>query len=537
MADVLPSQLMSSVMGKLYDVLTNGDDTVPQSEDNFFSWATPGIPVDESEFEFLTQGLTGIVKKRAIEEMMVPVGAGAGGGDGTATATATAPALTATELEALRAQDTQGLYMQAENFARMVDFVPDVTRPDNQQFTRLSVMNNEGSLSDIYRYILRMSQVAKTELEPETKAKVEEFRKLLTSTTIKKDLIDGTEKEVSGPSPLVTVYNEKMAAYEDAVLTYNNARIDAMTASDARAVHNWAINANVLRNRVRAAMNDWVSNGYKNEYEAITAYINQVMMRDMALLKEEYRDDLEKARLTSPTSGSDFFFTSLVPGNFAKSSGWTEFRFNSGSFETHASSNYSTKKWKASGRAGWLGIFGGSGGGGSSSSESEYKTSFKTENFSLSFQIAQVPIVKEQWFKTPFMMSQSWRFDQNNAEAKGQLISDGATPPRGMMPAYPTAVIFVRNLHLKFGESSGFSDWMAQQTSTTAGGGGFVRWGAFAMGGSYNRNTSSGSTQFNHGYKFENQEMLIPGMTVAGYKCHIVDEQRPKPLPTIEQWI
>ena len=29
MPDVLPSELMSSVMGKLYDVLTNGDDTVP----------------------------------------------------------------------------------------------------------------------------------------------------------------------------------------------------------------------------------------------------------------------------------------------------------------------------------------------------------------------------------------------------------------------------------------------------------------------------------------------------------------------------
>lgn len=31
MADVLPSQLVNSVMGKLFDVLTNGDETVPRS--------------------------------------------------------------------------------------------------------------------------------------------------------------------------------------------------------------------------------------------------------------------------------------------------------------------------------------------------------------------------------------------------------------------------------------------------------------------------------------------------------------------------
>ncbi len=37
MADVKPSALANAVMGKLYDVLTNVDETVPKSEDNFFS--------------------------------------------------------------------------------------------------------------------------------------------------------------------------------------------------------------------------------------------------------------------------------------------------------------------------------------------------------------------------------------------------------------------------------------------------------------------------------------------------------------------
>jgi hypothetical protein len=525
MPDVLPSQLMSSVMGKLYDVLTNGDETVPQSEDNFFSWATPGIPVEERDFNFLSQGLTGVVKKQAIAEMALA------GGDGEPSNPELTPAL----LEQLRAQDTAQLYMQAENFARLVDFVPDVAKADNAQFVRLSIMNNEGSLSDIYRYMLRMSQVMKTELPEETKNKIEKFRALLTTTTKKKNLIDDSETEVTGPSPLTQAYHEKMAAYEEAALEYNTRRVDALTAADSRAVHFWSLNANILRNKVRAAMNDWVSNGYKNDYESIAAFIDQVMQRDMALLKQEYRDDLEKARLTGLASGSDFFYTSLVPGNFATSSGWTEFRFSSGNYESHASSNYSTKRWNASGRAGWLGIFGGSGGGSSTSSESEYKSNFSTEHFGLTFQICQVPIVRP-WFRPAFLMSKSWRFDQNNEEAKSQMLSDGAAPPKGMMPAYPTSVVFVRNLRLSFGQSSGFSEFMAQNTSSQAGGGGFVRWGPFAMGGSYNRATSSGSTQRNHGYKWEGQDMVVPGMQVVGYKCHIIPK-RPDPLPSITEWI
>ena len=53
-------------------------------------------------------------------------------------------------------------------------------------------------------------------------------------------------------------------------------------------------------------MRDWQTNGYKSDYESIAAFIEQVQARDMALLKEEYKDALEKARLTgrSPAATS-----------------------------------------------------------------------------------------------------------------------------------------------------------------------------------------------------------------------------------------
>jgi hypothetical protein len=54
MADMSkPDVLCNAIMGALYDVLTNGDATVPKSSDNFFSWCTPGIPVVPMTFDFL----------------------------------------------------------------------------------------------------------------------------------------------------------------------------------------------------------------------------------------------------------------------------------------------------------------------------------------------------------------------------------------------------------------------------------------------------------------------------------------------------
>jgi hypothetical protein len=385
MADVLPSELVNSVMGKLYDILANGDETVPKSEDNFFSWCTPGLPVDPEDFEFLKQGLTGVVKKRDIAEMSVPTAPADGAAAAPAPGSATTPALTPALLDQLRGADTARLYAQAEALARLVDLVVDVTAANNSQIAKLSILNNEGSLSDVYQHVLRMSQVMQSELPEETKKKIEKFRDLLTVKTTKKNLIDDSQTTVTEPSPLTKAYFEKMAAYEDAALAYNARRVDALTAATPSAVHYWALNANILRRKVQAAMMDWVNNGYKNDFEAISAFIDQVMQRDMALLKQQYRDELQNARITGLASGSDFFYTSLLPASFATASGWTQFTFCSGDFQRYSNSNYSCSRWQARGGGSWLGVFGGAGRASGSESRSEYNSRFNLDTFNLSF--------------------------------------------------------------------------------------------------------------------------------------------------------
>jgi len=149
--------------------------------------------------------------------------------------------------------------------------------------------------------------------------------------------------------------------------------------------------------------------------------------------------------------------------------------------------------------------------------------------------MAQVPIVRP-WFKLAFLLSRSWRYDQNNPEAKDESISDGNKPPKGKMPAIPTSIIFVRDLNLSFGESSGFSSFVAESESSHVSAGGGFGWGPFSLGGSYSRSSSSGSSERKQGYKFSNQGMSIDGMQVVGFKCHVLPKS-PDPLPAIKDWI
>ncbi len=516
---VQPEMMLNSVMGKIYDVLTNGDDTVPRSEDHFFSWCTPGLPIMPEDFEYLTQGLTGVVKKAKLDE--VTGGSAEGEID---------PVL----LEQLRAQDTSRLYMQAEAASHLLNFVPDCEATTNDQFAALSIMNNEGSLADRWEYILRMSQVMEAVLPEKTLAKIEKFRGLLTTTRTKVNLIDDSEEEVIEPSALVNLYTQKMAAYEDAVLQYNTARIDALTADNSRAVHYWAMNARTLRNRVRAAEADWVSNGYKHDFEGISAFIDQVMQRDMALLKQQYVDDLERARLTGMSSGSDFYFTSLVPANFMNAAGWTEFTFEKGEYNRYANSSYKMKRSKTTVGGGFLGFGAGGVNTSSASGQNQRQVRFNSQHFELKFSMAQAFIVRGNWFRPSFLHSKLWRFSPDNPEAAGQSVSDGGTPPKGLIPAYPTSVIVIKDLTISFKESEGAAEAASKWQSSSTGGGGFFHFGPIHLGGSHARNSAQGERENSLEYDSTSQSITVPGHQIIGFKCQKHTEKMPDPLPDIE---
>lgn len=507
--DVIPKDLMNNVMGKIYDVIVNGDGTVvPKSQDNFFAWSTPGVPFEESDFDFLTQGLTGVYKPKMVKN---------------ADGTETTEVLTDEQRENAIATDTNQMYQIAESFARYVDVIPDASGIDDTN-VRMNVKNDEGTLSDVYEETLQFSQVANTELSAADKKKIEKYRELLQVERERENLVTGEMEKVLEDTPLVKAYISKMQAYEDACLQYNAARIDALAATNSRAVHNFAINAPILRNKVKFAYNDWITNGYKKEYEGIAARIDQMTSRDLSLLKAQYVEALNKSKLAGIVSGADFYYTSLAPSNFAKSKGWTRFSFSQ--YDQSYYSKENKNKWNAAGGLS-LGLFtiGGQAGG----ERRELNTKLDTSSFSFTFEICQVPIIRP-WLKLNFLTSKTWRFAADNVDLKGKYLSDGKKPPHvdSMMPAIPTSMLFIRNLRLNFANSSD----IAKEIDSKISGGGMVGYGPFFIGGSYGHE----SQERKRDYHRDAQGISVDGLQCIGFKCHLLPKA-PNPDPSIKKWV
>ncbi len=151
------------------------------------------------------------------------------------------------------------------------------------------------------------------------------------------------------------------------------------------------------------------------------------------------------------SSGSDFYYTTLsTPGDFYESTGWTNFHFSAADFSSHANSSFNSSGWSVSGSAGFFGIGRIRRRASGSASHSQYNGNALIPNIArMSFDICQVAIVRP-WFKTSFLNSKTWRFDPGNPDVKNNLLSDGGSPPKGLMPAYATSVIFIKNLMLDF---------------------------------------------------------------------------------------
>ena len=193
------------------------------------------------------------------------------------------------------------------------------------------------------------------------------------------------------------------------------------------------------------------------------------------------------------------------------------------------SSTYTNKRWNVSGGASWLGIFGGKGGAESTSTHQEFTSKLSTDEFGPAFEITKIPFVRS-WLPLAFLNSQTWRFDPGNPELKGDLLSDGGAPPKGLMAAIPMEMVVVQNLELKLGHSELFQNFVRDTKNASQGGDGYVRFGPFFLGGGGKNMSSTELSTRDWEFKSTEQGMFVPGMQIAGFQCYVFDEARPAPL-------
>lgn len=470
-------QVMTPLLGKLYTILTGGDNVAPAATNNFIAWCTPGIPFLAEDFAFASGVLSG---KTADEQ--------------------------------------KTLLSQAADFSRFVNLVPDPSGIYDTKAQQTTYEQKGIDLTRVYDNVLRYSEVASGDLTPEQEAKLKRFRDLQRVTTTRRNLVTEAEETVTEEGPVLKAYNEKMADYETAVLEYNNKRLSAVNADNPRIVQDWALNADLYRRRVRAADNAWVSAGYKNEVDQMNAYIDQVTQRDLVLLKASLQDLFARGRLTNPQDDMPFYLTTLTPANFAQSKGWTQFSFSEQNISTYASSE--TNAWNVDASYGRLGI-----GVGVSQTGEITQTNEKLDvtGFEMSFEVIQVPILRP-WFSPEFLQNTAWRWANNSGQ---QPLSDGAKPPTGQLVAYPTTAIFVRNLLVNFAELHNESSSYTRNIQTQVS----VGWGPFKLKAGYGNRKAE--EKFDS--KVGAQGLQANGMQLIAFKCSVLPKS-PNPSPDIKNW-
>ncbi|WP_438495254.1 hypothetical protein [Paenibacillus sp. IHBB 3054] len=441
-------QLMGALLAKLYQTITGEGADLKQPSNKYVSWILPGIPMVPEDFTYCEKGLNGAT-----------------------------------------AEERRLLAHQAFVMSKLLDYIPDPSglalEPEMQQtiFT-----TTQDTISSVYNDVLKYSRVVHFELSEEEKQKIAGYRAF------------ETEK--------ITVYLQYFDAYAKAASELTIAFIAAKSATgnspeELAKVEYWSKMGKILRQREHIAYDQWNSLGFKNEIEDKQKYIEAVGLKSMVTYKGELLELLRDHTEDGFDEGL-FLYTSLIPGNFAKSEGWLHFEFGESDFQTY--SGKSVTKGSLGGGVKLLGVFKiGSASG--STTTTTITESDKATNFKVTFEFAQIPILRP-WFKPGFFSMRGWDLDKMwDLNLPDKKVSDGESV--GRLVAYPISALFVRNVVLSFDETSNYSNTFNNASS----GGGSVGWGPFRLKGSFNTPRDVKTT----GHHEENGKITIEGLQLIGF--------------------
>lgn len=377
-------EVAAALMGGLYKFVSIADGgTDGVGTDPFIAWCRPGVPFDPEDFRFA-------------KHMLIGQGA--------------------TEEE--RAADFLLQLTQAAGFSRFVDFVPSVDGVVNGKIDGGILRAGSATLSEIYKRVLESSQVA---MLPEPEGIDQKVAELQAKAT-----------------PLKDAYDKYQEEYFAANATYVGARM-AAGMSPIEGVKFQSLGPQ-LKAKLTKARQEWEISGNKTQYENLLAEIDSLRAkRSPAIWRSE-----AIAAYNSIPEGQNATFgeartTIPYPGSFATGpNGWTNFAIKTEKVEELSKTK--NNKWAASAGGGW-GSF--KLGGNASGSTTEALTINNTDGFSIKMSIARIPLLRN-WFDPWFLRSEFWRYNPGSIEASNNLpVSDGGSPPRGLLIAYPVSAIFV----------------------------------------------------------------------------------------------
>ena len=387
----------------------------------------------------------------------------------------------------------------AVNFAAIVDFVP-LINPENTQSEVVDINTLIGSgetLSHVYESILKNCRVFNNERSDEDKAKLKKLRSLLYVEALIETTSDSTASQelsdddllasfddddsefdldeilgddlslqdivsdpnaISLPTVAMKLYEALMSHYEQTTLAVLD-QLKQVSPNDPNA----SVRIKLLKKKIRAAEQRWEAQGRKTKIESIIARIEHLAQGGMVEYVADLRNRFASSKMHASIFSDEEFGSSLLSENAY----YTALRPN-GILSAKKSlevtiTNKSSEKWsklktsKSSGslKTPVLGVFGLSGGGVSHSKENKEDSFFEHE-FTISFEIVQGLIDRQQWFDKSFIECRAYTtVDPNTNKALDPIsqitqLSDGGIPPKsGKVPAIPITAYFIRNLKIQ----------------------------------------------------------------------------------------
>lgn len=451
-------ELANSLMGILYSYVqkSTAGPAEGTADDPFVAWFRPGVPFEPEDFRFAKYMLVGQ------------------GQDNPA-----------------RAADLSLQQVQASGFSRFIDFVPSASGVKEGDFAGAVLRPGEASLSKNYRRILDAALPAELPQPEGIQAKVDEL--------------------VAKAEPLKAKYDDYQAKYEAARKT----RIDAQTKAlyDPMANVTYMSEGPGLEAAEVSAFQAWEIFGKKGVYEDIAASITALLAsRSPAIWLEEAKQIYRMDALGRSATFGDARLTMPYPPSFSSSmDSWSTFSFATEHTDTLATSK--SRKWSAGGGIGW-GSFklGGSGGG----STTQTLSISNTDNFEMNFSVTRVKLMRG-WFDAGLLQLPYWKFKEGSEPAaSGEVVSDGNSPPSGILIAYPTFAIFIGAITIKMAELADENSELVKTLKAEASGGwGF---GVVNVGGSYESNSQERKSK----HDLSSGTLTIPGMQLVGVECELI---------------
>lgn len=497
---------INNMLGEMIDQIVNGQSKLPPDQQNklkgdipfkdanFFTWCTPGIPVMPEDFAFL-KGLRQPMDYEKFKD------------------------LPDDQKENMKGDESYALTVAMDNFSVLVDTVPN----KSGAIDSIQVWEPQNRISHIYESVLKDSEVADTVPSADAQERINKIRSQLVETTERTDTDTGEKFTEERPSKMVMAYNKYATEYLNAYSAYVDMMNKAITGN-AGDVQKASILGPQYYNTVSQAYSNWESSGYKSEYEKLVADLAQLQGISMSQLKKEYLDMFTKSRRTSFLDSGDYNVARIVPASFYESGGWTNYSFKTSDLKQTDTSK--TQKYSGGARYGFF--FGGRG----SYEQLDSVNNMNFENFEMSFDLTQVPVVRS-WFREDFLLSTKWRpkggASDSGAVNPGELLSNGnIDKPDGKLFAYPTVVLFARNIKV----SKTIYDKMVTEANKSGGGGAGFSLGPISIGGKGSYNKTDRNIQAHQ----EGDNMVVSGMQIIGFRNHILP-LCPNPDPAVKAWI